>query len=360
LLPVEASHIITGSGAGPLIDAVSQAICDDGDAILVPGPCWGKCLCGFVAAGEVSLMSYVGGYNIRLSLHGNIKVVMANPSSFHQACTDDILPTLQEAYSSSNAPIKALLVPNPHHPLGRCYSADVIKQMMRFCAERRIHYISDEIYGLSTLPESEEDAGPVFVSALTLADETLIPRSRLHIVYGISKDFGSSGLRLVRYLNFIRKFPSLHKQGILVSQSNPLLLVAAVAGDFWQTALPSALYTRSLLKSSYCDELLKLGRARLQKNYETITSRLRSLDIEYIPCRAGYGIFARLAKDLDSDEAETQILSRLRKHGVAVSPRGYAGGTLTDRGWVKIAFAVPEETLVQGLDRIEQALRKKP
>ena len=71
--------------------------------------------------------------------------------------------------------------------------------MMQFCAKHNLHYISDEIYGLSVLPESEEeeDAGPPFISALAVANDELIPRSHVHVLWSLSKDLAASGIRLV-------------------------------------------------------------------------------------------------------------------------------------------------------------------
>ena len=37
---VLADHVATTSGAGNAIDALIHTICDDGDGVLIPGPCW--------------------------------------------------------------------------------------------------------------------------------------------------------------------------------------------------------------------------------------------------------------------------------------------------------------------------------
>ena len=78
---------------------------------------------------------------------------------------------------------------------------------MRFCNEHGLHYISDEVFALSVLPhvEDAEDAGPPFVSALTVvggqadteSNAAIIDRSRVHVLWSLSKDFASSGVRFV-------------------------------------------------------------------------------------------------------------------------------------------------------------------
>ena len=102
---------------------------------------------------------------------------------------------------------------------------------------------------------------------------------------------------------------------------------------------------------------MKLNSARLSANYATLTARLRKLGIEYISCRAGFGLYARLVPHADSWEAEAALVARLRDHGIAVHPgRVASGGVDGEMGWVRLSFAVTPEMLAEGLDRIEKTL----
>jgi aspartate/methionine/tyrosine aminotransferase len=71
-----------------------------------------------------------------------------------------------------------------------------------------MHFVSDEIYALSTFGDSGELSGRCkevfdspttqFVSVLSRDLDALgVDRSRIHVLYSISKDFGCSGIRLV-------------------------------------------------------------------------------------------------------------------------------------------------------------------
>ena len=42
LQPLQREHIVLTAGASDAIEHVIHAVCDDGDSILVPGPCWRK------------------------------------------------------------------------------------------------------------------------------------------------------------------------------------------------------------------------------------------------------------------------------------------------------------------------------
>jgi len=88
---------------------------------------------------------------------------------------------------------------------------------MSFCHARALHFVSDEVYALSTFASSSssnsrEEKPPIpFISALALENmppaeveegdgtEALheIDRSRVHVVWSTSKDFGSSSIRMV-------------------------------------------------------------------------------------------------------------------------------------------------------------------
>jgi aspartate/methionine/tyrosine aminotransferase len=104
----------------------------------------------------------------------------------------------ETALAASSIPIKAILVCNPHNPLGRCYSPEIIKGLLDFCQRNQLHYISDEVYRMSSFSSSDRDATPAFSSILSLSSSSeLTPW--IHTVYSMSKDFGCSGLRMVSF-----------------------------------------------------------------------------------------------------------------------------------------------------------------
>ena len=63
---------------------------------------------------------------------------------------------LDQAYESAvrnGMPPKALLITNPNNPSGEIYSAAELRLMARWCDQKKIHLISDEIYALSVFPD---------------------------------------------------------------------------------------------------------------------------------------------------------------------------------------------------------------
>lgn len=65
-----------------------------------------------------------------------------------------------------------------------------------FCGEHNIHFISDEIYANSVFENKNATNATPFTSVLSLNVTDIIDPDLVHVMYGMSKDFGASGLRL--------------------------------------------------------------------------------------------------------------------------------------------------------------------
>lgn len=124
--------------------------------------------------------------------------VLVNVDALKDTFTTALIPCLEQALKDSPRPIKGLLLTNPHNPFGQCYPQAVIQECIRFCQEHNLHYISDEVYGFSgfSSPTFKDPVPFTSVMAMNLAALGCDPW-RVHVVWSISKDFGSSGLRMV-------------------------------------------------------------------------------------------------------------------------------------------------------------------
>ena len=171
---MDADTIVLGAGATYLLDALAAHICNPGDAFLVAAPYW-------------------PGFDISLSVHNDMKVIPV------QLPLDEVFSTssvqyYQQAYEASSEQIKAVLVCNPHNPLGRCYPKPVMAALAAFCHTHDLHLISDESYALSIhCRRSKRQKSPSFCSALSLDGHG----RNLYVLYSLGKDFGCSGIRFV-------------------------------------------------------------------------------------------------------------------------------------------------------------------
>jgi 1-aminocyclopropane-1-carboxylate synthase len=82
--------------------------------------------------------------------------------------------------------IRALLLCNPHNPLGKCYPVETLKALFMFCHRYSVHLISDEIYALSVFDVQGSKRTP-FTSVLSIDPTGLLRTDQIHVQYGMSK-----------------------------------------------------------------------------------------------------------------------------------------------------------------------------
>lgn len=94
----------------------------------------------------------------------------------------------------------AVMLTNPNNPLGFNYPRETIIAYARFCEKHNLHLVVDEIYALSQFEndEVEEKDRVPFTSilAIDVLKEAGCNPARVHVLYGVAKDFGANGLRI--------------------------------------------------------------------------------------------------------------------------------------------------------------------
>ncbi|KAJ5626872.1 1-aminocyclopropane-1-carboxylate synthase 7 [Penicillium herquei] len=88
---VRPDQIITTSGAGNALDALLCAICDQGDQVLVIGPCW-------------------EGFGPYLLIHANVRPIIVQPPAAKTALTGDIVDALQNTLNVASLAPRVHLV----------------------------------------------------------------------------------------------------------------------------------------------------------------------------------------------------------------------------------------------------------
>lgn len=120
---------------------------------------------------------------------------MPDEIAFSEKLTD----YLGDALRRATTPIKAVVICNPHNPLGQCYPAKTLEAVAKFCEKEDLHLLSDELYALSVFESPDLPSAVSFTSILSL-DATAMDVSalRLHTMWSASKDLACNGLRVVR------------------------------------------------------------------------------------------------------------------------------------------------------------------
>jgi aspartate/methionine/tyrosine aminotransferase len=240
-----------------------------------------------------------------------------------QAIAPAVLAAAKVDAEQSGVPVRVLLLTSPHNPTGRCYSAQALLAAVGWAKAAGLHVVVDEIYACSEHGGGSTDIS-ADVSTGNIADNTGIPggaggagsenpagaplpddhrsptptpgtsgttrslRQRqhnsvvalmdgalgdlVHVLYGISKDFGCAGWRV----------------GAVYTQSMPVRTAMATMTH----AHEQSTHTLSVLRELFEDQAgtatyLYQHRANLRAGYLAVTHALRTEQIPFLPCDAG-------------------------------------------------------------------------
>ncbi|KAE8381470.1 pyridoxal phosphate-dependent transferase [Aspergillus bertholletiae] len=318
------SHMCITSGASNAIENCAWALFDPGDCVLVGRPYWTTFR---------SIFGNRAGVNI-------IEVRFGDMDPFSLEAVENYEKAFIKA-TEQDQKVKAILLCSPNNPLGRCYPGEVLKAYLTLCQKLNMHFISDELYGLSVWHNPEYENPTPFTSVLSIETENLIDPQKVHVIWGMSKDFGATGLRI----------------GTLISQFNTTFLEACESISLF--SFPSSLADNAaaslFLNEAFSDELVKLNRARLSENYQHVVKILRSHRIPYQSSNAALFVWVNLGAVVNREKVTDEvILQALRGRKLYIT----SGSTYASEqtGWFRIAFAHPKHVLDEGLKRLIQAI----
>ncbi|KAJ5604114.1 PLP-dependent transferase [Penicillium hordei] len=322
---VQPQNVIAANGLTGLINSLAYTLLEDNESILMPTPAYNL----LVTATEK---------------RNDIHCVFADTEDIDQFCStdiDDYLAAFSAAIdqaSDRGNPVKAILLCNPHNPLGRCYERKVLKAVLEFCHRGRLHLIVDEIYALSALDGS-------FCSALSLE---ALPTDNVHVLYGISKDWGFNGLRL----------------GFMISRNKLVLdTMKQAVGRFTRfSSLSEQFYIDYLSDTAFIDDVyLPTLRRRIRATKSVAESFLSDVHIPYTPSCAGFFLWVDLRRWIchfpatdDQETPEIQLAHHLIQHRVFLQPT--KAFVTKQQGHFRFSYSRDQPVLQEGLRRLGTAL----
>ncbi|KOC10230.1 hypothetical protein AFLA70_51g004711 [Aspergillus flavus AF70] len=324
LQTITQDNIFVTPGLASAIDALIWAICNDGDGILVPQP-------------------YYNGFDFDT----------LNRSNGRRA----LEVALREA-KKNGITIRALLISNPHNPLGRCYPPKTLLEFASFCGKNQLHFISDEIYAKSVFPNAALSSPTPFVSILALDIHKVIEPNLTHVLYGASKDFCANGLRL----------------GLVCTNNEGLIgaLMFSWSPHVLQDVWAAMLEDRQQLERF----MVKKGKL-MAENYHIATSFFWERGISYYEMNAGLFIWVDLRhllipkssrdqtgyRELRVTSPDTSVYKQheqrfadiCAQNGLMIAPGSiYAA---EEFGWFRLTFTVGKNALEEGLRRLDKSLK---
>ncbi|ODO01973.1 hypothetical protein L198_02704 [Cryptococcus wingfieldii CBS 7118] len=334
VMEIKPDHLITGVGCSAVLDQLFYTLLDEGDAILVAAP-------------------YYTGFDRDLISRGKVKLIPIY-IPIEKTFTPEGLELFEAKYEElkkEGTRVRAVIVCNPQNPMGRPYPRETLLAYARFCEEKDLHLVSDEIYGMSVYENAKYPGAVPFTSFLSLDLDKELPgitfeKARLHVIYGMSKDFCANGFGI----------------GALITPANPTLIrTMANTSMLMKLSSPADIIWSSLLNDKKTlSNFLETNKGRLGEAQAFVRDWFEERGVVVADSNAGNFVWVNIGEKLGGIDVATEknIFQRLLDSGVYIAP-----GTAYHYdvpGWYRITFTVARKNLVTGLERIERVLGFQP
>ncbi|KAL2803026.1 pyridoxal phosphate-dependent transferase [Aspergillus granulosus] len=338
--PVEPAHVLMTNGCSSAIEHLSWTFVNPGEAVLLSRPYYSTFIADICLRPEAVV----------------IPVEMGGVDPLCPEAVDLYEKAASDFEERTRKRVRAVILCNPHNPLGRCYPRATVDRLMRLCQSRQMHLISDEIYALSVWENRVDKDIPFaqFESLLSRDTMGLIDPHLVHVLWGISKDFGANGLRV----------------GAVISQGNPELHIAQKCLSLYSfvSGLSDQITTSILENDAFTDRYIQVNREKLSESHEFLVSLLNKHGIQYSRgCNAGFFVWVNLGKkyleahpthprvDVQGPDFTDMLFQLLLDNKVYVA-HGTAYGS-ENPGWFRMVFAHPLPWLEEAILRIIRAIQ---
>ena len=299
---------ISTGGKQALSNAVF-ALCNEGDEVLIPIPCY---------VSYVEIVKLAGGVPVLIPTNEDFSL---NAENFRRALT---------------AKARLILLNSPNNPTGAVYSAEELAEIGRLAEENDLYIISDEVYEKL-----------IYGDAAHISPAAVSPQAyeRTVLVNGFSKTFAMTGWRLGYTASRVEISRACNAfQGHMTSCSTSFVQYAAV-NAFRE-----------------CTDEVEKMRLAFQKRREYMHARLTAMP--GIRCKLPDGAFylmpdvsAYFGKSHEGQfirNAEDLCNYLLDEAGIAA----VFGEAFCMPGTIRFAYANSLDNIRIGMDRMEAALKK--
>ncbi len=236
---------------------------------------------------------------------------------------------VENVQAAAKIGLKALIVTNPSNPTGAVLTHEQLRELVNLSTQYGFWLLVDETYSFLTYDDMK------FTSLLKFYEKC----QRLITIRSFSKEYAMTGWRV----GYIVARPETVK---LISRTHDAL-VGCVAKISQRAAL-AAISGPQEIVSKY-QHILQRRREVICKKLDTLTNFLT-----FAKPQGAYYIFPKLQNSRSSEEISEKILKTVN---VAVVP-GVAFGK-TGEGHIRISYAVDDQILDEGLDRLANFFLQK-
>lgn len=306
--PVDPDKLRFQAGAGSVLDQLSYTLADSGDGVLVTAPNYAAFASDF-------------------SVYGNVTLHVAPTKA-----ENGFIPTMAElddcfdrSVAAGNPP-KILIICQPNNPTGIIYSYDVMLFMITWALQKNLHVVSDEVYALSVFPGHTTVSAAQIMADLNAGQEENYLGDRVHIVAGLSKDWGMSGFR-VGYV---------YTHNTMLLQAMDLLGYYQAVSQYTQLIL-----TQVFNDHAWVDWYIDENQKRLFDNYQALQEALDLVQVPLFPAQGGLFAMANFSSFLQEGQTEQELWLELFETAKVALTSGESCNGETP-GLFRIVYAWPE------------------
>ncbi|MFT5598392.1 MAG: arginine:pyruvate transaminase [Chitinophagales bacterium] len=302
---------------------ISPLACSEDEVSIYPGvtsAIFSVMSCLLNAGDEILIVDplYVGYTPILAALDLKMAVVLASPEH-------DFEPQLDDFKSAINDDTRVVFINTPGNPTGAIISRETLQELARYCFDRGIWLVCDEVYSMFTYEKPH-------ISLRTAAKQL----DNVVVIDGLSKSHAMSGWRVgwvvapVELTQHLGRFSAMSIFG---------------CPQFIQDAAAFALNNDEYYVREMCDQY--------QKRRDLVCTRLAQMPgVKYLKPESGMFIMVDISNVYKDDKEFAQKLLDTEK--LSVLP-GSAFGEATT-GHVRLSLVQPENILTEGCNRLERFL----
>jgi aminotransferase len=293
------NEVIVTIGGSEAIDISFRTILSEGSEVILPGPVY-------------------PGYEPLIRTCGAVPVYVDVRDNQFRLTADKIKPYITEK-------TRCIVLPYPSNPTGVSLTSSELADIAALLSEYEIFVLADEIY-------SELVYDRAHTSIATFLKEKTI------VINGLSKSHSMTGWRIG--LLFAPEY--LTKHILKVHQYN-VSCANSIAQKAAYEALTAGIDDALFMKEEYA------------KRREYVHQRLEKMGLNVVKPDGAFYFFVKIPESIAKNSFDF-CLELVREANVAVVP----GNAFSEygEGYFRLSYAASMETLKEGLDRIENYLRK--
>lgn len=306
------SEIIISTGAKQCLFNTILTICDPGDEVLLPTPCW-------------------------VSYTEQIKFAGAVPIFINTYQEEDFKLSASQVEEKITSRTKLLILNSPNNPTGAVYEPEELKRIAQLLTKYNIYCICDEIYEKLIYDNAKH------LSMASLSDEI---KERIITINGVSKSYAMTGWRI----------------GYAAGPEEIIKGMSKIQGH--STSNPNSIAQKASVEAlNGKQDAIEEMRKAFDERRKYMVKRLN--EIEGISCLTPAGAFyafPNVSKMLERGiEYNGKKISNsfglsnfiLKEAEVALIP----GSAFEAEGYLRLSYTASLEDIKEGSDRLEKILR---